>query len=155
MHDTSQLNHTTTTWPQSGCHAVLALWLARPGVAHQRKAMSSDELFDVLWACRVFFQGPLVVQAAAASGVFQPTMRVHWEDLHCNYNVPPLTIACSCHMLIAGTYFVIALNGMAFVHLFRTVCLWWSYQGATGGAEGDHSDPSTDHEGGPGGQVIL
>ena len=75
-------------------------------VAHQGKAMSIAELFGALWACREFFQGPLVVQAGAASGVFQPTMPVQWEDLRCNYNVPPP--ACSCHLLIAGTFFVLA-----------------------------------------------
>ena len=72
--------------------------------------MTSAELFDVLWACRVYFQGPLVVQAGAESGVFNETPRVHYDDLRNNYNVPPT--ARSCPLLMTGTCFVLRVHLM-------------------------------------------
>jgi len=83
-------------------HCTLEVVTCQAGVAHQGKAMTSAELFDALWACRVFFQGPLVVQAGADSGVFLPVPRIAYVDLLTNYDVPPT--ACSCHLHCHGWY---------------------------------------------------
>jgi len=90
-----------------------------------------------------------VIQAGAASVVFQTTMRVQ-EDLRCNYNVPPT--AYSWHLL-DGTCFVHVLNVMAYVNLFCAIIVAVVYtvgfklrlrvSAASGGAEADDSDPCT------------
>ena len=60
-------------------------------MVHLGAAMSKTALLDALCACRAFIQGPLVVKAGAASGVFQNTIGVHVNDVRCNYDVPPKT----------------------------------------------------------------
>ena len=80
--------------------------------------MSRTVLFDALVACRMFFQGPLVVQAGASSGVFLPTPRVDHDDLINNYDVPPT--ACNCHLLMAGICLVFALR-MMYVTILRPI----------------------------------
>jgi len=53
------------------------------------EAMSSHELFEALWECRLTIDGPHIVHAGTNSYIFDPPRYVTHQDLENNHKAPP------------------------------------------------------------------